>query len=198
MIKRVLTNKYFNLAWLLFGCVYFTWFGFLKNPNEYTASMIGLEYYWGFKFWGIIQSIALALNILYMYRRYGHISKFGITYCCLAAVFIIVNVCIPSTEIFSFQLVAHWGTALLFAFAIIAAVSLVPLRFARQSKRMLATLMIYLSTMAAMITLLAVLGKSGTIENLPLWATYLALFLLNYTGLYRKCLSRNDAQETPV
>ena len=188
MLKAVLQNKYFNLAWLIFGCAYFTWFGFLKNPNEYTASMIGLEYFWAFKFWGVIQSIALALNIQYMYRRYGHKSKFGAVYVSLGAVFIIVNVIIPSTEIMSLQLVAHWGTALLFAGAIIAATSLVMLRWAKRSKRVLATLVIFYAIMASMITLLIVLGKSGTIENIPLWTVYLTLFLFNYTGLYRKCL----------
>jgi len=192
IIKSVLQNKYFCLAWLIFGCAYFTWFGFLRDPNHYTASMIGLEYPWGFKFWGIIQSVALALNIQYMYRRYGHKSKFGTAYCCLAAVFIIVNVMIPSTQIMSLQLVAHWGTALLFSFAIIAAVALLMLRRAKQSRLMLATLIIFLTMMATMITLLAVLGKSGTIENLPLWTTYLSLFLLNYTGLYKKCLPKPE------
>ena len=184
----VIQNKWFCMVWLIIGCAYMTGYGFLKNPMEYTASMIGLDYPLGFKFWGILQTISLALNILYLYRRYGYRSKGGYACLILAACCILTTINIPSTEDFGLQLVAHWSTALLFGVFNALAMGLCLLRGAKRSKKFLATLFVFIAMLLAMLGLLVAFGKSGTIENIPMWGAYLILFLTNYTGLYKDSL----------
>ena len=207
----VIRNKWFCLAWLVFGCAYVTFFGFLyvKDPftqglrsvnvlgflfeptMRATASVIGKTYFWGFKGWGLFQTISLAINTLYMYRRYGFTGKSAragricliIATCCITAC-----VLIPSTEEFGLQLMAHWSGALLFGVFNAIAIGLCLLGLSKQSRKFLATFIVFLAMLAAMIGLLIVFGKSGAIENIPMWGAYLILFAANFTGLYRESL----------
>jgi len=201
-------NKWFCLFCLVFGCAYATIFGMLYVEDMYTeglrsvnifgvlieptmratASVIGKTYVWSFRFWGAVQSIALAPNILYAYRRYNYKSRAG-SACVIAAVCcILINNYIPSTENFGLQLVVHWGTALLFAVLSSASFAILMLRFAKTNKKFLVTFIVFAGMLAAMIGLLIVFGKSGAIESIPLWGFYLTLLLVNYTGLYKESL----------
>jgi len=208
-ILAILRNKWFCLAWLVFGCAYVTWFGllhvqdplteglrsvnvlgFLIEPTmRATASVIGKTYFWGFKGWGIFQTISLALNTLYMYRKYNFTSKgakagkicLGLAACCITTCVII-----PSTEEIGLQLVAHWSMALLFGIFNAIAIGLCLLHEGKRSKRFMATFVVFIAMLAAMIILLIVLGKSGAIENIPMWGAYLILFFANFTGLYKE------------
>ena len=204
----LLRNKWFCLFWLIAGLLYVTIYGLLYVEDPFTqglrgvnvlgvlieptmratASVIGKTYPVAFHAWGIIQTISYALNILYCYRRYGFKSRAGNVLLTVAACSIVVNNCIPSTEIFGLQLVAHWGTALIFAFSIILALGLFLLHGAKTSRRMLATFIIYAGLVVSMLAMLGILGKSGGVENIPSWATYLILLLANYTGVYKNSL----------
>ncbi len=209
-------NKYFCLAWLIFGCGYATIYGLLyvvdplteglssvnvlgvliEPTMRATASVIGKTYFWGFKGWGLFQTVSLALNTLYAYRKYGFTSKMarsGKICLIVAACCITICVMIRSTEEFGLQLVAHWSTALLFGIFNALAIGLFLLHFAKRSKRVMATLVIFLGLLATMIALLAILGKSGAIEGIPMWAAYLILFLANFTGAYKNCLPAKQA-----
>lgn len=201
-------NKWFCLFWLLFGCAYMSIYGmlyvedlFTEGLSSYsllgllfepsmtaTASIIGKTYFWAFKGWGLFQSIALTLSILYMYRRYGFKSKAGTACMILGTACICTTVMIPSTEEFGLQLVAHWSTALLFGVFYAVAIGLCLLRLAKQSKKFLVTFILFITMLAAMIVLLVTVGKSGAIESIPLWGAYLILLLTNYTGLYKDSL----------
>lgn len=201
-------NKWFCLSWLIFGCAYMTIYGFLhvvdplteglKNVNilgvmieptmTATASVIGKTYFWGFKGWGLFQSVALTLSILYMYRRYNFKSKAGIVCMILGTCCICTTVMIRSTEEFGLQLVAHWSTALLFGVFYAIAIGLCLLRMSKQSKKFLVTFIVFVAMLAAMIGLLVAFGKSGAIESIPMWGAYLILLLANFTGLYKDSL----------
>jgi len=214
-IGAVVSNKWFCLFWLVFGCAYATVFGLLYVEDMYTeglrnysifgvlieptmratASVIGKTYIWGFRFWGLVQSIALAPNILYAYRRYIYKSKAGIA-CVIAAVCcILINNYVPSTEEFGLQLVVHWGTALLFAILSSASFGMLMLRFAKTSKKFLVSFVAFVGMLASMIVLLIIFGKSGAIESIPLWGFYIFLFLVNYTGFYKDSLPAANLKE---
>ena len=87
-------DKAFALISLIFGCVFITWYGFFKNPFEFTASMIGLEYPWHFKMWGIFAPISIFVNTIYMYRKFGYSNRGGIISGSVgcAAMFVTINV----------------------------------------------------------------------------------------------------------
>lgn len=202
---RLYKNKVFCLFWLIFGCTYVTWYGAfpeltygITGVYKATASQIGLSFPWHFKMWGIFSAIALSSNILYAYRRYGYKSKFGVGSMIFATCCICTTVNIPSTEIMSLQLVAHWSTALLFAVFYAVALGLLLLNFAKTDNRFKATFIVFAIMLAAMIALLVAFGKNGAIENIPIWGTYLILFLLNYTGIYKKTAvpAEKDKKET--
>lgn len=204
-------NKWFCLSWLVFGCAYMTIFGLLYVEDLFTeglksvsvlgvlfeptmtatASIIGKTYFWGFKGWGVFQSISLTLSVLYVYRRYGFTGKSARAgkICLIAATCCILTcIMIRSTEEFGLQLVAHWSGALLFGVFNAIALGLCLLYGAKGNKRFLATFVVFVAMLAAMIVLLIVLGKSGAIESIPMWGAYLILFLLGYTNLYKKSL----------
>ena len=204
-------NKWFCLAWLVFGCVYVTIFGLLYVEDVFTqglrsvnifgvlieptmratASIIGKTYFWGFKGWGTFQSISLALGTLYMYRRYnftGKSARAGKICLIIAACCITICILIRSTEEFGLQLVAHWSGALLFAIFNAIAIGLCLLHLSKQSKKFLVTFWVFIAMLATMIALLVVVGKSGAIENIPMWGAYLILFTADFTGFYRESL----------
>ncbi|MBQ7596309.1 MAG: hypothetical protein IJU45_06565, partial [Clostridia bacterium] len=60
---------------LVIGLLYVTFYTFLKNPKLYTASMIGLDFPWCFKLWGIWASLSVFTNTMYMYNKYGFYSR---------------------------------------------------------------------------------------------------------------------------
>lgn len=194
-ISALCKNKYFCMIWLLFTVVFVTWYGAFPNwfsDRTYvaTASQIGLDYPWHFKMWGIFSAISLILNITYLYRRYNFKSKAGTALMLAGCACILVTINIPSTEIMSVRLVAHWSTALLFAALNACSIVVFLSGKVRQSKPMLFTLIIYILMLVLMIVLLIINGKNGAIESIPYWGTYLILFMLNYTNIYKKDLSQ--------
>jgi len=180
-------NRAFCFAWLAFGFAYVTWYGFLKNPADFTASMVGLAYPVAFRVWGVVAAITLALNLLYAFRRYGYKNRAAMVFLVLGALNIAATVNIPSTETMGLQKFAHWTTALLFAFCNAMAMGLFLLFLSRRSKRAIVTFIALMAMLAGMIVWL-IMGKNGLQEALPLWFSYAILFTANFTGLYKECL----------
>jgi len=210
-LPSLLINRWFVLFWLVFGCAYMTVYGALHVVDPFTeglrsvsvlgilfeptmtatASIIGKTYFWAFKGWGLFQAVSLTLSILYLYQTYGFSgknAKAGKVCLILGAVCILSCVMIRSTEEFGLQLVAHWAGALLFGVFYAIALGLLILRTAKTSGIALVTFIVFLTMLAAMIGLLIFVGKSGAIENIPMWGTYLIIFLMGYTNLYNKSL----------
>jgi len=204
-------NKWFVLFWLIFGCVYVTIYGALWVDDPYTeglktvtilgvvleptmtatASIIGRTYFWAFKGWGLFQAISLALSILYAYNRYaftGKPARAGRICLALGSACVMACVITPSREGFGLVQLIHWSTALLFGVFYAVALGLLLYRAAKTSRRALATLIIFVAMLAAMICLLIFVGKGGAIESIPMWGAYLIILLLGYTGIYRKSL----------
>ena len=197
-LVRILGNKYFCLFWHLFAVVYITWYGTFPNwasdvTFQATASQIGLDFPWHFKMWGIFAAFSLLINITYMFRRYNYESKIARRLMYIGCGCIMITINIPSTEIMSLQLVAHWSTALLFAVLNAAAVGMFLLHNIKKSKKVLATFIMFASMCAMMIILLIAFGKNGAIESIPIWGAYLVLFLMNFTNAYEKDLNGEKA-----
>ncbi len=182
--------KYICFAGLVGGCAYITWFGFLKDPFVYTASMIGLYYPIEFKLWGLIASSTVFANVLYMYRINGYHSKAGVICGSIgsAAIFVTINVPSAGEDLIlnSLRCMSHWTGALMFAFLLSASILVFLVNKARQrNTRYIVLLTVFTLILAVMLVLLVVVGKNGVIEGLPSWAAYLLLFLVNFTGIFK-------------
>ena len=74
---------------------------------------------------------------------------------------------------------AHWTGALLFAFCCAAPMVLLLINKARELKgRFMVGLIVFCAI------LLLTVGKSAIIENIPMQAAYVLLFLLNFTNIF--------------
>ena len=195
--------KAFALLTLLFGCGYVTWYCFLKNPLEYTASMIGLDYPWQFKLWGLLAPASIFINTLYMYRKYNFHSRAGVIAGSIgcAAMFVTINVPSAGEELIltSLRCMSHWSGALIFAFSAATSISIFLVHMAKRHHLPFVLLSIFFfAVLAVCFTLLAVVGKDGIIEGVPTWVTYLALFLVNFTPLFRLPDDHNSAENDSV
>ena len=180
--------KTFNLVLLITGCVYITAYGFLKNPLEYTASMMGLYYPWLFKLWCVFAGLSVFTNVALMYRKFDYKNDVGIILTSIgcAALFVTVNVPSAGEElIMTLQCLSHWSTALIFAFLGAAGVVIFLVHKCREkNKKFIVLTAVFCAVLALMLVLLVVVGKNGLIENLPMWAAYIVLFLVNYTDIF--------------
>lgn len=187
--------KIFCLLGLIFGCVYVTWYGFLGDQSFIekvkfvTASMIGLDYPWCFKGWGIIASATVFTNTLYAYRKYGYHSRLGVVLGSIGSAAIYVTINCPSMgediHFDSARCMAHWIGALLFAFCCAIPMVLLLINKARELKGpFLVGLIVFCAILLTMLVLLITVGKSAIIENIPMQAAYVLLFLLNFTNVF--------------
>lgn len=91
--------KAFCLVGIIFGCVYVTWYGFfgdqpfIEKVKTITASMIGLDFPWHFRGWGVFASMTIFTNTMFAYRRYDYNSKLGVILGSIgsAAIFVTIN-----------------------------------------------------------------------------------------------------------
>lgn len=195
--------KIFALISLLVGCAYVTWYCFLKDPLQYTASMIGLEYPWQFKLWGIFCPVSVFVNTLYMYRKYSFNSRFGVVAASVgcAAMFVTINVPSAGEDLVltSLRCMSHWSGALLFAFSVAASIIACLVHMAKTRSTPSLVLCIFLcAVFAVSFTLLAVVGKDGIIEGIPTWASYLVLFLVNFTPFFKAPADKKQPEKETV
>ncbi len=188
---------------LIIGCAFITWYGFLSFPEQFgniltdvTASMLGLRYPLYFRMWGVLSSLSVFTNVLYMYRKNNYYGKTGIIITSIgcAALFITVNVPSAGLElVMTARCLSHWASALIFAFFGAAGVIIFLLHKSKQKnvKYIVATVVLG-SFLALMLILLVTVGKSAFIENLPMWVVYVLLFMINFTSFFDK----KNAKET--
>ena len=188
-------GKIFCMINLVFGFIFITWYGlfdvkdiFAKDASI-TASMIGLEFPWHFRMWGIFTSLAAFTNTLYMYNKYNFNSRLGVILGSIGSAAIYVTINCPSAgediHLDSARCMAHWSGALIFA-ALCAAPLLIFLfkKTIEKNKKFTAAFVFFGVVLLAMLVLLITVGKSGTIENIPVWAAFIILFLANFTNIF--------------
>ena len=175
--------KIFCLFGVIFGCVYVTWYGFfgdqpfIEKVKFITASMIGLDFPWHFRGWGVIASATVFTNTLYAYRKFGYHSRAGVILGSIGSAAIYVTINCPSMgeeiHLDSARCMAHWTGALLL------------INKARELKgRFMVGLIVFCAILLTMLVLLLTVGKSAIIENIPMQAAYVLLFLLNFTNVF--------------
>ena len=196
-------DRVIALVMLIVGCAFITAYGFFKNPREYTASMIGLDYPWSFKLWGILSTASIFINTLYMYRKYGYENHAGLTASCIgcAALFITINVPSAGEDLIlnSLRCMSHWTGALVFAFGAATPVVLFLLHMAKTKQpRWIALAVFFCVVLALMLILLITVGKDGIIEGIPVWSVYLVLLLVNFTPLYSVPQTETDRPKEPA
>ncbi len=186
------------------GCAFILWYGFFdyelkggvnaefKDKVSYiTASMIGLQYPWSFRLWGVLASASIFMNTMYAYRRYDFNSRVGVIMGSIgsAAIFITIN-CPSVGEQKDFsdpRCLAHWVGAL--GFAVCCAAPLIIMLFSKAKKekgRFLGALIVFAGVLIVMLVLLITVGKSAIIENIPMVVAYVLLLILNFTDFFVK------------
>ncbi|MBR4049281.1 MAG: hypothetical protein IKK09_02170 [Clostridia bacterium] len=180
---------------LVAGCAFITWYGFLSFPEQFgniltdvTASMLGLRYPWYFKLWGVLASLSIFTNTLYMYRKNNYFGKAGVIVTSLGCASIFITVNVPSAGldlVMTPRCLGHWATALIFAFLGAAGVIIFLFHKCKQKDRkyIIATV-IFIAVLLIMLALLVFVGKSAFIENLPMWVAYALLFIINFTTFF--------------
>ena len=194
--------KIFCLFGVIFGCVYVTWYGFfgdqpfIEKVKFITASMIGLDFPWHFRGWGVIASATVFSNTLYAYRKFGYHSRVGVILGSIGSAAIYVTINCPSSAFGLFMKLLMpqkrskdnkliISVALLFAFCCAAPMVLLLINKARELKgRFLVGLIVFCAILLTMLVLLLTVGKSAIIENIPMQAAYVLLFLLNFTNIF--------------
>ena len=182
---------------LIAGCAFITWYGFLSFPEQFgniltdvTASMLGLRYPWYFRIWGVLASLSIFTNTLYMYRKNNYKGKAGVIVTTLGCVAIFVTINVPSAGldlVMTARCLSHWATALIFAF--LGAAGVVIFLFhksAQKDKKYIFATVFFVAVLLLMLVLLVTVGKSAFIENLPMWVAYALLFIINFTSLLDK------------
>lgn len=187
----------FCMANLIAGFAFITWYGFLSFPEQFgniltdvTASMLGLRYPWHFKIWGILASLSIFTNTLYMYRKNNYKGKAGVIVTLLGCASIFVTINVPSAGlelVMTARCLSHWATALTFAFLGAAGVIIFLFHKSKQKeKKYIFATVFFVAVLILMLVLLATVGKSAFIENLPMWVAYALLFIINFTSLLDK------------
>lgn len=196
--------KAFCLIGIIFGCVYVTWYGFfgdqpfIEKVKTITASMIGLDFPWHFRGWGVFASMTIFTNTMFAYRRYNYNSKLGVILGSIGSAAIFVTINCPSMgeemHLDSPRCMAHWAGALIFAFCCAAPMVILLFSKARKEKgAFLAAFIIFCAILATMLVLLITVGKSAIIENIPMQAAYILLFLLNFANIFEKKAAAKEA-----
>lgn len=196
--------KAFCLVGIIFGCVYVTWYGFfgdqpfIEKVKTITASMIGLDFPWHFRGWGVFASMTIFTNTMFAYRRYNYNSRLGVILGSIGSAAIFVTINCPSMgeemHLDSPRCMAHWAGALIFAFCCAAPMVILLFSKARKEKgAFLAAFIIFCAILATMLVLLITVGKSAIIENIPMQAAYILLFLLIFTNIFEKKAAAKEA-----
>ncbi len=187
----------FCIANLIAGFIFITWYGFLPFPKQFgniltdvTASMLGLRYPWLFKAWGVLASLSIFTNTLYMYRKNNYQGKAGVVVTSLGCAAIYVTVNVPSAGldlVMTPRCLGHWATALIFAFLGAAGVIIFLFhKCLQKDKKYIIATVIFIAVLLLMLVLLVTVGKSAFIENLPMWVAYALLFIINFTSFFDK------------
>lgn len=182
--------KTISLIALIFGCAFITWYGFLKDPHLFTASMIGLDHPWEFRGWGIFSTMAVFMNIMYMYNKFNYNNRLGVIAGSIGCAALFMTINLPSfgeeLVLTSARCMAHWTGALLFALCGAAPVVLFlfSMSFKRKNKKFILISVSFAALLAVMLILLITVGKDGLIENIPMWGVYAVLFVINYTPIF--------------
>lgn len=191
---------------LVAGFVFITWYGFLSFPAQFgniltdvTASMLGLRYPWYFKIWGVLASLSIFTNTLYMYRKNNYKGKAGVIVTSLGCAAIYVTINVPSAGldlVMTARCLSHWATALIFAFLGAAGVIIFLLhKFRQKDKKYMVATIVFCAVLILMLVLLVTVGKSAFIENLPMWVAYALLFIINFTSFFDKKENEKISEE---
>ena len=183
------------LVLLVFDFVFVTWyavmgdrFDFTQKLRYVTSSMIGLDFPWHFRMWGLFSSAAVFMNTLYAYRRTGFRSLPCYVLASVGAAGIYLTINLPSVgenaDFSDPRCLFHWLGALFFAFLGSAPSGVLFFRLMRRGVRYYrGAFFLFIGTVIVMTALLVTVGKSALIENLPFWVMYGLLFTVNYTDL---------------
>ncbi len=195
------------LIMLIFGCLYINWYGFFDvtivkdgvvtqatfhdKLTFITASMTGLEYPWHFRGWAVFASASIFMNTMYTYRKFDYNNKVGVILGSLGSLGIFITVNCPSygveKDFTVMRCLGHWLGAVVFAaFCSMPLVFFLFSKAVKEKGKFLGALIAFGLVLVALAVLTVAGFKSAVIENIPMTAAYILLFILNFTGFFVK------------
>ncbi len=171
----------------------------IQKAKNVTASMLGLDYPWSFRLWGVLTSLAVYANIALTFRRFDYAGKVPLLLGSVGSAAIYMTINLPSLGLFhDFSVprcLYHWVGALLFAFLCATPLAVVLCVKMRQKlPHFKAAFIFFMAIVVVMTSMLVLIGKSALIENLPVWAAFILMYILNFTDYFLK--GKRKAEET--
>lgn len=192
ILTKPLTGDKLSLAFLMTACGMLLVYAFIQNPTEYTISLIGTQYPGLFFLTCSAMSLAAACNLFRLFESVGLRSR-TLTALTVTANFAMIGASFTMTEDYIPGLTElHWVFALLFIAGNPLLLLLPLFRMIRNgNRRCLAVVLIFLPVYlldALYVVRSLVLhgmmdGKNGVMELIPIFSTFLLLFLLNHTTI---------------
>lgn len=191
--ERIITEDKFSLAFLLAAAGMLFVYAFIQNPADYTISLIGTEHPALFFAVSLVMSIGTAVNMLRLEESSGVKNGF------LTAVTYIVNIAMIAASFtqtvgyVKYITEIHWFCALLFmAVNPIIILICVAKRIKNGQRKSVnafcAFMPVYLFDLIYILrsfTLYGALdGKNGIMEIVPIFTTFIILFLFNHTKTF--------------
>lgn len=186
------------LKWLTAASAYCLLFGFLEDPRVKTISLIGRDHLWLFLIYCVLMSVAMAVNIGYLYDRFGLKKKM---ICRLAFVFnaifpLTLTTLMPSSanggEVTILATVVHWIAGFGNIIVNAAAVLILSLEAAKTTgrKKMKAVCIVgsavcigdlLVFVLSALISHDVQKSKNGLFEIIPVAVILAVLYIVNHT-----------------
>ncbi|MCH5198581.1 MAG: hypothetical protein J1E34_06710 [Oscillospiraceae bacterium] len=189
-IKKIAANKYVCIAFLVSAFVYgavlpFCWG---NNPMEPlgTLSLLCENHIPFFWIWAVLTGGCFMFNAQHMYLKFGYKNRFLDTLLILSVLgmFTIGITLGHSIEDWNPKRIAHWAGTVIYIVCIAAAVLLFFLLNIKIKGFKLLTFIVFL-IIAGLAVWFVVFGKSGLMEVIPILATEILLFIVNFTPLVK-------------
>lgn len=151
--------------------------------------MLGLDFPWLFRVWGVLTSASVFMNTLYAYQKHGFNSRVAVILGSIGSAAIFMTINLPSVgenaDFSNPRCLFHWLGALLFAFLCAAPLGILLFcKGKKGNKRFKVTFVLFIAIVIVMTVLLVTVGKSALIENLPVWGAYIVMFMMNFTSFF--------------
>ncbi|MCM1365427.1 MAG: hypothetical protein NC122_09700 [Faecalibacterium sp.] len=178
---------------LVFTCILFSTYIFIRNPIHYTISMTALEYNPGFVIVCLAMAFTLCCNFIMMFKKHHCKNYFTIAVALVGSLAIIPCIAAPTTESADINPI-HSLSAIVFFYFIMAAVIFFLIPASKKNKKykpfLAGMIAIFAITLIVTVLLFIVFqqkyGRTGLVELLPLEYIFIFFILENHSGYFKE------------
>lgn len=193
--RGFIRNRFFLGGLLAASFLYTLFLCFQANPllEESTASEIGMRKPALFLIFLLLIGPTFFFNLWNLYETYQcpkWLDRLGRALACLGVcvlpVLFLVNGKIVDGErvYYGISMQVHWACSITYIACSFACAGFLFLHARRQVPRLNIFVVTIIVTVAAMLSVIIFVGKSGLFEAIPCWIQYIVLFLVNCTNLF--------------